>query len=172
LELKRLESEDGRPAFSCGHADLDEFYQKDSIEGCKQLLCVTYAFMESGIVVAFFSVSNDAIKREDLPRSAFQRITRLVPFNKRYSSMPAVKIGRLGVSNELRRDGYGTEVLDFIKAWFTQGNKTGCRFLVVDAYNDGKAIPFYIKNGFDFLTSADENEKTRIMYFDLIKFRE
>lgn len=86
--------------------------------------------------------------------------------------MPAVKIGRLGTSQDLHGKGYGTIVLDFLKAWFTEGNKTGCRFLVVDAYNENNVIKFYKKNGFEFLTSADEEENTRIMYFDLITFGE
>ena len=55
--------------------------------------------------------------------------------------------------------------------WFTVGNKTGCRFLIVDAYNRSEAVSFYRRNGFEFLTSSDEADSTRIMYFDLITFR-
>jgi hypothetical protein len=54
--------------------------------------------------------------------------------------MPAVKIGRLGVAHASQRDGTGTQVLDFLKMWFTVGNKTGCRFIVVDAYNFFKLV--------------------------------
>jgi len=162
-----------RPPFTCGDPDLDEFFRKDSIEGSKQLLCVTYAFIDddkNDKVVAFFSLSNDAIKKEMVPRSAFGRIVKIIPFEKRYSSMPAAKIGRLGVCSELQGQHYGRMVLDFLKAWFTEGNKTGCRFLVVDAYNNEKSKGFYSKNGFRFLTSKDESEPTRIMYFDMIRF--
>lgn len=60
--------------------------------------------------------------------------------------------------------------MDYLKIWFTQGNKTGCRFLLVDAYNQKKTLDFYAKNGFKFLVSKDEKDKTRIMYFDLIQF--
>ena len=44
-------------------------------------------------------------------------------------------------------------------------NKTGCRFLTVDAYAD--AIPFYIKNGFVPLNEEDAGAVTRLLYFDL-----
>ena len=134
LELIRLEADDPRPKFSTGDEDLDEFFHKDSIEACRELLCVTYALAKDGKTVAFFGLSNDAIKQELVPRSALKRLLKVIPFGKRYSSMPAAKIGRLGVAKDLKRNGYGTKVLDYLKVSFTEGNKTGCRFLVVDAY--------------------------------------
>lgn len=170
LRLERLEAADARPEFTCGDSDIDEFFHKDSIVGCDELLCVTYALVADGDAVAFFSLSNDAIKRRDVPRSAFERVLRIVPHTKRYSSMPAAKIGRLGVSSTQQGSGIGTIILDYLKAWFTSGNKTGCRFLVVDAYNSPEVTAFYEKNGFLFLTGDDADDKTRIMYFDLIKF--
>ncbi len=144
----------------------------DSIVGARELLSVTYAFLaDDGRVRAFFSLSNDSIKKEDLPKSTYKRVQKGIPSEKRYSSMPSVKIGRLGVCATEKRTGIGTTVIDYLKAWFTLGNKTGCRFLVVDAYNTAKVIDFYKKNAFLFLTATDEKEKTRIMYFDLKTFR-
>jgi len=170
LELLRLEADDARPEFTSGDQDLDEFLHKDSIEACQELLCVTYVLVEDGRTVAFYSVSNDSIKKENIPRSAFTRFVKRIPFTKRYSSMPAAKIGRLGVAEHAQRSGYGTKVLDYLKVSFTTGNKTGCRFLIVDSYNTVQATNFYEKNGFRFLTGDDSTEDTRIMYFDLITF--
>jgi len=84
--------------------------------------------------------------------------------------MPAVKIGRLATCKDRQCSGVGTELLDFLKVWFTDGNKTGCRFIVVDAYNNERAIRFYDRSGFQFLIPSDEDEMTRLMYFDLITF--
>lgn len=171
MELKRLDPNDPRPEFSCGDADLDEYFARDSIEGGRELIAVTYAFIgDDGCVHAFVSLSNDSIKREDTPRSVWERITRPIPRPKRYASTPTVKIGRLGVCHKHRGQGVGTWVLDYLKVWFTRGNKTGCRFLVVDAYNKPEALRFYQKNGFEFLTQSDCNDETRIMYFDLKTF--
>lgn len=173
MKLKRLEPDDPRLAFTCGDEDLDEFYQKDSIEGCKQLLSVTYAVLDDNDinkVIAYFSVSNDSIKKELLP-SAFRRLVKIIPCEKRYKSMPAVKIGRLGVAHDIKRQKIGTQVLDYLKVWFTKGNKTGCRFMIVDSYNKETPLNFYIRNGFKFLTEKDKSEETRIMYFDLLTFR-
>ena len=38
-------------------------------------------------------------------------------------------------------------------------------FLTVDAYRD--ATKFYEKNGFDYFTTLDVLDNTRLMYFDL-----
>jgi len=64
-------------------------------------------------------------------------------------SYPAALIGRLGVSALFARKGLGCEVMDFIKAWFVdKSNKTGCRFLVVDAYNETRPLDFYVTEWF------------------------
>lgn len=51
---------------------------------------------------------------------------------------------------------------------FTHGNRTGCRFITVDAYSD--AVGFYQKCGFDFISEKDRNDITRLMYYDLKRF--
>jgi len=50
---------------------------------------------------------------------------------------------------------------------FLRDNRTGCRFMTVDAYNNPQVINFYQKNGFAFLSEADQKKETRSMYFDL-----
>lgn len=49
--------------------------------------------------------------------------------------------------------------------YFLLDNKTGCRFITVDAY--AAAVPFYLKNGFVPLNDDDLNDPTRLLYFDL-----
>ena len=58
----------------------------------------------------------------------------------------------------------GTFLLNFIKSYFIIDNKTGCRFLTVDAY--ANAVPFYFKNGFIPL-NEDADSDTRLLFFDL-----
>lgn len=172
LELKRLGVDDVRDAtFDCGDKDLNEYFFKDSRLACSELISVTYTWIDSGKTVAFFSVSNDAVKRELLTGSAFRRHTRHVAPSKRYSTLPAVKIGRLAVDYRYHANGIGSDVLSFIKVWFTDGNKTGCRFIIVDAYNTAKTINFYLKNGFSFSLSSDKSDKTRLMFFDLMTIK-
>ena len=136
-------------------------------------MAVTYALFSRGEVVAYYCVSNDSIRKDLTSTTRFKKLQNLIPFReKRYSSMPAVKIGRFAVAKNRARNGIGTELMSAIKYDFTHGNKTGCRFIVVDAYNKPEVIAFYQKNGFDFLTLNNENDKTRLMFFDLIQYVE
>lgn len=171
FSVRRLGPNDVRPHFDCANDDLNEFFLKDSIESCKQLLAVEYAVEQNNELVAFFSISNDAIKKELVLRSAFERATNFIPHYKRYSSLPSVKIGRLATSASKQSKGIGSEILNFMKGWFTDGNKTSCRFIIVDAYNNPNTIQFYDKNGFSFLSQKDGLDETRLMYFDLFTFR-
>ena len=76
-----------------------------------------------------------------------------------------MKICRLGIDNSLRGKGIGSMLLDFIKYFFIENNKTGCRFLTVDAYNN--AIDFYRNNNFKNLKEQEEDKITSSLYFDL-----
>lgn len=72
----------------------------------------------------------------------------------------------MAVDKSVKGMSVGSLLMDFIKTYFISDNKTGCRFITVDAYVG--AIPFYIKNGFSPLNSDDEDsEFTRLFYFDL-----
>ena len=165
--LERLEPNDQRDAdFDCGIDDLNEFFFEDSKKACQALIAVTYAWIEDNKTLAYFSVSNDAISRE-VDKKAYNKAARQVPNAKRFISLPAVKIGRLAVTKTHQANGFGSFVLDFIKGWFIEGNKTGCRFIVVDALNNQKTLQFYQRNGFKYLNPKDERDKTRLMYFDL-----
>lgn len=172
LTLRRLEPDETRPVFDCGNNDLNEFFAVDSKSSGNELLSVTYVAELDDKVVLFFSVSNDSIKREELPsKSRVRRFFSKIPLDKRYKSMPAVKIGRFATCTDMQCKHIGTDVIDYIKVWFTRRNKTGCRFIIVDAHNIPRTIKFYKKNDFEFLLN-DEDESNRLMYFDLIKFRE
>ena len=58
---------------------------------------------------------------------------------------------------------------NFIKTYFLIDNKTGCRFITVDAL--ASAVPFYEKNNFIPLNDEDVNDRTRLLYFDLNDLR-
>ncbi len=50
--------------------------------------------------------------------------------------------------------------MTFIKDWFRhEDNKTGYRFIVVDAYNEERVLKYYDKNGFLPLYKTEEIEK-------------
>jgi GNAT superfamily N-acetyltransferase len=159
--------------FDCGDQDLNEFLFKDAIPHIRELLAITYLFERDIDTVAFFSVLNDRVSYDAklfAEKKEWKKFISILPWGKRYRDLPAVKIGRLGIASKYQNAGIGTQVIDFIKMWFTSGNKTGCRLITVDAYNNPRTIKFYSKNGFDFLSQSDEIDKTRLMYFDLMRF--
>lgn len=161
--------------FDCGDADLNEFLQVDAKHYQAELLAVTYLVMETLEVAAFFSLSNDKLTcapDDTLARRIWNRIQRKIPNCKRRQSYPAVKIGRLGVCAKMQRKGLGQEILDWLKILFLTDNRTGCRFITVDAYNNEKTIAFYERNDFKFLVESDKGMDTRQMYFDLRPFAE
>ena len=182
--LVRVDCKDDLQGFVCGDEDLDDFFANDAYLYSKQLLGKTYFFVAEGVtpmIIGAFTVANDSIKASLISKSTRNKLQRKIPNSKRTRSYPAVLIGRLGVSAELRGRDVGSEIIRYIKSWFANvNNKSGCRYVVVDAYNNASVLSFYEKNGFKYLYSSEEEEcetfglgegehlNSRMMYFDLI----
>ncbi len=172
--------------FRCEDIDLDEFFASDAFYYDEELLGRTYAWInmeDPSKIMGLVTLANDSIKAKDIISSARNRVQRGITNAKRGMNYPAVLIGRLGVSSDFQGKGLnvGSQILSFIKDWFRADNKTGCRFIVVDAYNNDRTLHFYERNGFktlykteqeerDFLKLApEETLETRFMFFDLKK---
>lgn len=175
--------------FSCGESDLDEFFTKDCLVNQRKLLGKTYLFClkkQPDIIVTAFSLSNDSIRLTNRIADEFKELflndTDLR--DKTLKRFPAVLIGRLGTNKEFAGRGYGTAIMDFIKVLFRTNNRTGCRFLIVDALNRPDTLHYYEKNGFRYLIADERLEakymgigmghlplNTRLMYFDLLKLK-
>ena len=171
--------------FSCEDSDLDEFFSKDAFLYERELLGKTYAWInisDPSKILGLVTLANDSVKAQFMANSARNRVQRSVTNAKRGINYPAVLIGRLGVSSDYRGKGYniGSQILDFLKGWFRSfDNKTGCRFIVVDAYKNERTLHFYEKNGFKMLYKTEDEERdflelspekpldTRFMFFDL-----
>ncbi len=175
--------------FCCGEADLDEFFSSDCLVNQRKLLGKTYLFClksHPDIIVTAFTLSNDSIRLTnriaDEYKEQFLDDTDLC--DKSLKRFPAVLIGRLGTSNDFAGRGYGSVIMDFIKVLFRTNNRTGCRFLIVDALNRPETLHYYEKNGFRYLIDNERLEAkymgigigrlplhTRLMYFDLLKLK-
>jgi len=175
--------------FSCGESDLDEFFAKDCLVNQSRLLGKTYLFClkdQPETIVTAFSLSNDSIRLTnritDEYKEQFLDDTGL--HDKSLKRFPAVLIGRLGTNKDFAGQGYGTAIMDFIKVLFRNNNRTGCRFLIVDALNRPETLHYYEKNGFHYLIDDERLEakymgigigrlplNTRLMYFDLLKIK-
>lgn len=137
-------------------------------------------------IVSAFSLSNDSIRLTNRITDEYKELflddTDLR--DKTLKRFPAVLIGRLGTNKEFARRGYGTAIMDFIKVLFRTNNRTGCRFIIVDALNRTETLHYYKKNGFRYLIDDEQLEakymgigvnrlplNTRLMYFDLLKIK-
>lgn len=171
--------------FCCEDADLDDFFSTDAFLYESELLGKTYAWINTSNlkqIMGLVTLANDSVKARNITSSARNRLQRSVVNAKRGRNYPAVLIGRLGVSADCRGKNLnvGSQIIDFIQDWFrTKDNKTGCRFIVVDAYNNARTLHFYEKNGFKLLYKSEQEEReflelkpteqleTRFMFFDL-----
>lgn len=178
--------------FTCKDEDITEFFTHDYADYAYQLLGKSYCFVkpDTSEIVCAFTVANSSVKVDSLPSALRNKLNRKIPNAKRRSQYPAVLVGQLAVSDLFCGQHIGDELLDFIKSWFIDPlNKTGCRYVIVDAVNHPKVFDYYQRNGFKFLFSSDEEEwvflhnkgqvpttpvetmRTRLMYFDLIYLR-
>lgn len=169
--------------FSCGDDDLDDFFHNDAEQYATELMGKTYCWVteqKPHCIVALFTLANDSIKTLHLDNSTRNRLNRPIDNYKRGRSYPATLIERIGVNQEFQGMNIGSQLIQFIKDWFRhEDNKTGCRFLVVDAYNNPRTLHFYRRNEFRFLHANEDEEcayynipegeciTTRLMYFDL-----
>lgn len=176
--------------FDCGSSedeqDLNDFFANDAIPYQQKLLGKTYLFrsrQNPKEIVTAFTLANDSIrltnKLAEEYKESFLEDTDLR--DKSIKRFPAVLLGRFGTSTKFAHQGFGSAVMDFIKNLIRESNKTGCRFIIVDALNNADTLRYYERNGFRYLVEDERLEKkfvsigvgrlplhTRLMYFDLL----
>ena len=165
--------------YVCGTGSLKEELKENGFE-------ITENLAKVDAIVMGFDTELTFKKLEDVCKLLLSRDLPYLATNPDY----VCPTGQLAVSDLYCGHHVGDELLDFIKSWDIDPlNKTGCRYVIVDAVNHQKVFEYYQRNGFKFLFSSDEEEwtflhnkgqasttpiepmKTRLMYFDLIYLR-
>lgn len=172
--------------FSCGDSDLDDFFFSDALAYEKDLMGKTYCWVlneDVSHVVGFVTLANAGIQTTHMQNNPKRHLHKSIAYNKQGRTYPAVLIGRIAVAKEFQGKDFrvGSQMMDFVKDWFVaDDNKTGCRYLLVDAMNSEHTLNYYERNGFkplfprikderDFYHIKGEDElKTRMYYFDLL----
>lgn len=172
--------------FDCGREDINDFFLNDASDYQDELFGKTYIFVREEApsnIVAAFTVANASVFTKRLPNARKKKISYEIHQSKGSINYPAVLLGRLGVDLRYQHAHLGPQIIDFVAQWFSSDdNKSGCRHLIVDAYNEQGLIEFYERNGLKLFFSteqqerdyrsldADDTEKleTRLMYRDLI----
>ena len=172
--------------FDCGVDDLNDFFINDALNYEAELMGKTYCWLDNKDdtrIVAMLTLANAGLPTTHMSRHSRRKLNQHIAYQKQGRTYPAVLIGRLGVSKEFQGSDFriGKQIMDFVKDWFTSSdNKTGCRFILVDAINELHTISFYERNGFKPLFPREEDEKeyysipaeealrTRMYVFDLL----
>ncbi len=174
FQIRKLKRDEKITSFNCGDEDLNDFILNESQLYRKARLAVSYVIerVNTNQVVGFLSLANDRVSISDFEsKTEFNKFRKKRFVNeKRIKSYPAVKICRLAIDVSAKGMSLGTFILDFIKTYFIVDNKTGCRFITVDAYLN--AIPFYLKNNFSYLNSDSDATHTKLLFFDLEEIEE
>ena len=160
--------------FDCGNSDLNAFLlETDTNEpnatlSEKELVTATYIVEDTQTrdILAYFSLLHDKIDRQIADKAIWNRLSRTIPNAKRRSSYPALKIGKLAVSSNIKEHGLGTKIINFIELLYLQERRAGCRFITVDALRE--AEEFYNKNSFKRLIDPAPEDETILMFFDLM----
>lgn len=172
--FKKLDNFNVLTDFDCDDSDLNDYFKKDAIAHREALLTETYQLKEVPADIPFpvglVSLCNDAVDRRKVKDHKFYK---QLPSEKQYPSYPAVKIARLGIHIDYQKYGIASHIINLIKKMFISDNRTGCRLITVDAYNQGhygrddRVLRCYLKNDFQFFNENDVRRETRAMFFDL-----
>lgn len=176
--------------FYCGREDIDDFFHNKALAYEKAMFGKTYAICPNGnpdTIMGAITVANACIFTRHLSWRRRDFIGADIEDEKSGQNYPAILLGRLGVDKRFQHLHLGPQIIDFVKAWFSSESNTGCRFLIVDAYNEAGLIQFYERCGLHLFFSTEEQEKkyrnihdkegdpplkleTRLLFFDLINY--
>ena len=182
MELVPLTPDYPLTAFDCGDSDLNKFLLNDAKPAqalgsaallCKELRIANTFILEAddGRIAAYFCLLSDKVSKDEVIGSRWKKVRSRFPKGKQFRSYPSAKIGRLAVSLDFRGLHVGKTMMKMlIRKLQGESNALAFRFITVDAYLS--AVPFYEKNGFLHLTKKDEDEHTRLTYFDMMEIAE
>ena len=172
-------------AFDCGDSDLNKFLLDDAKPAQELRIANTFILeADNGRIAAYFCLLNDKISKSEVIGSRWKKIRSSFPRDKQFSSYPSVKIGRFAVSTDFRGLHVGKTMMKMlVNKLRLERSVSAFHYITVDAYLS--AVPFYEKggtrdvdnivggyHGFLHLTKKDEDEHTRLMYFDMMEIAE
>lgn len=140
--IEPLGNHHDRTAFSCGQADLDDWFQRRATQDERRNSARVFVASDDSLgVVGFYSLSSFTLTLTDLP----DEIARKLP---RHAAIPAALIGRLARDLRVRGRGIGELLLaDALRRILAAASTLAVFAIVVDA-KDATATAFY--EGFGF----------------------
>jgi ribosomal protein S18 acetylase RimI-like enzyme len=142
IAIEPLGKQHDRSQFSCGQADLDDWFQRRAGQDERRDVARVFVAVERELgVVGFYSLSSFSLELNDLP----QEIARKLP---RYGGVPAALIGRLARDVRVRGKGVGELLIaDALRRILSAASTLAVFAIVIDA-KDEPAAAFYERFGF------------------------
>lgn len=159
-------------AFSCGVAELDDFFRHE-VEECvnRHYLTAYCVVSDTNEILGAFTLMNDALmiksesdKQDFIDDLQYETGADAVAFFSRRTSYPAINIGHLGVSVKCQGKKIGMAIITSVVKTYTNRLMAGCQFITVDALNNSRTLRFYATNRFLYQTDRDFYSSTRRMY--------
>lgn len=149
VEIRPLTRDDARDQFSCGHADLDRFFEHYAGQNQFKLhLAVTYVAVAEARIVGFATVAASSLERASVPSPRLRRRLPSYP-------LPVLRLARLGVDTRAQGLGIGRALLRHVLGLaIEQRDRIGCVGVVTDA--KPAAVTFYEGLGFEPLAGVRE----------------
>ena len=129
-----------RAKFTCGIEPLDRYFRTQVSQDIKRRVSACFVANDNmGQIAGYYTLASASILLSDLPETLAKKLPR-------YPSVPAVRMGRLAVSDSFKGKGLGAALLaDALRRAATA--EIAAYALVVDA-KDEAAAGFYAHHGF------------------------
>lgn len=147
--------------FSCRDKDVESFLKEKAFDFEKRNKSRTYLIFENFQLMAYFSLSLDAIVfDESISKTTIKKIDG---FSNKVKAVGLVLIGQLGKNEAIDNKITGKEILDICLHYISIVKDTvGSRYVMLECQDIPKIIDFYKANGFEFLKS-DNTDKYQQM---------
>ncbi len=144
MVFERLADHHDREAFSCGAAELDEYFRKYARQNASKGVAAVFVLVPqagSPTVLGFYTLSATAVDAGKLPDEFLKKLPR-------YQHLPATLIDRLARSAGRPGRGIGEKLLiNALRRSAKNSDIIGSLAVVEDAKND-EAKEWYLKYGF------------------------
>lgn len=137
--------------FTCGNDGLDEFIQDQARGYSERCLGETWILHSNENILGFYTLAPSSVGNDEYTGDEAAEMSNLDGF--RYP-VPALHLARLGVAEEYREHGIGSELVDYIIAWAE--NQT-IPFWMIELVSKEESIGFYKR--LNFVTSGDEDDE-------------
>jgi GNAT superfamily N-acetyltransferase len=140
MEVRPLQPDDDRSAFTSGDADLDRFFSRFAGQNqFKHHIGTTYVAVAYGTIWGYATVSMAHIEVEDLSQDLAKRLPRY--------PLPVLRLARLAVASQGQGHGIGGALLYAVfQLALAQAQAVGCVSVLVDA--KPQAVGWYLRYGF------------------------